>query len=86
MLHAALRRLGARLATGFALSEEDEEKDSYLDEEDPKRAPTFRALAALSDVPPEQRPICWRCAANYHIWERKFLCVRAEACVAVKIS
>ncbi|KAJ2994540.1 hypothetical protein NUW58_g1531 [Xylaria curta] len=54
----------------YHLNEEDEEKDSYLDEDNPERIPTFRVPhPTLSDIPPKYRPVCWRCAANYHIWE-----------------
>ncbi|TGJ85873.1 hypothetical protein E0Z10_g2865 [Xylaria hypoxylon] len=49
----------------YHLSEEDEEKAGYLDEDDPERLPEFRALSGLS----EDRPICQACAADYHIWE-----------------
>ncbi|KAI0540027.1 hypothetical protein GGR58DRAFT_523522 [Xylaria digitata] len=53
----------------YHLSEEDEEKDGYLDEDDPVRLPEFRALSGLSGVLPEDCPLCQHCAADYHIWE-----------------
>ncbi|KAI0459336.1 hypothetical protein F5B21DRAFT_526052 [Xylaria acuta] len=53
----------------YHLSEEDEEKDNYLDEDDPERMPTFRAFSELSDTLSEYGPICRLCAADYHIWE-----------------
>ncbi|KAI1430029.1 hypothetical protein F5Y12DRAFT_793183 [Xylaria sp. FL1777] len=53
----------------YHLSEEDEEKDGYLDENDPERLPEFRALTRLSRVPSENQPLCQSCAADFHIWE-----------------
>ncbi|KAI3342673.1 hypothetical protein F4824DRAFT_510088 [Ustulina deusta] len=53
----------------YHLSEEDEEKDGYLDENDPESLPEFRALTRLSDLPPEKQPLCQSCAADFHIWE-----------------
>ncbi|KAI1739386.1 hypothetical protein F4680DRAFT_466599 [Xylaria scruposa] len=50
----------------YHLTEEDEEKDEYLDEDDPERMPVFRAL---SDALSEYGPICKPCAADFHIWE-----------------
>ncbi|KAI1190968.1 hypothetical protein F5B17DRAFT_427059 [Nemania serpens] len=49
----------------YHLSEADDEKDSYLDEDDPKIMPMFRALTGRS----KNRSICRDCAADYHIWE-----------------
>ncbi|KAI0442254.1 hypothetical protein F4803DRAFT_575700 [Xylaria telfairii] len=54
----------------YHLSEEDEEKDNYLDEDDPGKVPTFRAFSGLPDTLSEYYgPICQLCAADYHIWE-----------------
>ncbi|KAI8952105.1 hypothetical protein F4801DRAFT_589174 [Xylaria longipes] len=53
----------------YHLNEEDEEKDNYLDEDDPESMPTFRAFSGLSDPLSEYGPICQLCAADYHIWE-----------------
>ncbi|KAI1202978.1 hypothetical protein F5X97DRAFT_330396 [Nemania serpens] len=49
----------------YHLSEADDEKDGYLDEDDPTTAPIFRALIRIS----KDRRICRDCAADYHIWE-----------------
>ncbi|KAI0515226.1 hypothetical protein F5B22DRAFT_646802 [Xylaria bambusicola] len=50
----------------YHLNDEDEEKDGYLDEEDPERLPEFRRIAA---GPSENTPLCELCADNYHIWD-----------------
>ncbi|KAI0877599.1 hypothetical protein GGS24DRAFT_497742 [Hypoxylon argillaceum] len=54
----------------YHLSEQDEERDGYLDEDDADATPEFRALAGLADGgDDDDRPVCWACAADYHIWE-----------------
>ncbi|KAI0553735.1 hypothetical protein F4679DRAFT_598967 [Xylaria curta] len=53
----------------YHLTEEDEEKDDYLDEDDPERMPAFRAFSGLSNTLSEYGPVCKLCAADFHIWE-----------------
>ncbi|KAI1756487.1 hypothetical protein F4782DRAFT_549038 [Xylaria castorea] len=52
----------------YHLTEEDEERDDYLDEDDPERMPAFRAFSGPSDTL-SGYSICPPCATDYHIWE-----------------
>ncbi|KAI0974288.1 hypothetical protein F4678DRAFT_370162 [Xylaria arbuscula] len=53
----------------YHLSEENEERDAYLDENDPERLPELRTLTHLSAASLKDEPLCLHCAADFHIWE-----------------
>ncbi|KAI1299103.1 hypothetical protein F5Y03DRAFT_408865 [Xylaria venustula] len=50
----------------YHLSEEDEERDGYLDEDDPERLPELRTLSGMLS---KNQRLCQNCAADFHIWE-----------------